>query len=514
MIARKLNRRSVLIGGGGIASVAAGAALFGSGPRPDKRFTVVVNQIPPVLDFSKAGSSVNLLRPTLENMVETLLENDDVNGVRPGVCSWVMSDDARTIEYRVRPNVRFHTGDLLTAHDIKFSHDRLLKGLPSYRSRCYDLDRVEVVDDERIRFYFKTSGGTYLRTRGTYVYSQAYHKRVGEERFSTEPVGTGPYRLSQFRSAEYIDLDAFDGYWGAPPPIKSARIAYVIEDMTRVAMLRAGEADLVMAVPFSMVPVLARLGFWEATADVHPTFSIRFQMVNPHTPWADQRVRLAMAHAVDSDAIIKGVFGGVPKRFAGFGPTEAGYDPTLKPFTYDPDLSRRLLAEAGYPHGFKMPLYYFTNNYYGSRETAELVTLYLRKIGIDVDARALDSAHALSFNREHSRDPNAVIVTLATAVFANYSDPVEAMRFSYGTRPPNSYYRSTAFDKLIERAVLARTPEERAVALRACQWQMRKDVPLIPLWNNVVVYMSQPGVRFTPTQRDVPLMRLKDITRV
>jgi peptide/nickel transport system substrate-binding protein len=190
-------------------------------------------------------------------------------------------------------------------------------------------------------------------------------------------------------------------------------------------------------------------------------------------------VRQAIAHAVDSAAMIRGVFGGVPKQAAGFGPTEEGYDPTLKPFEYNPELSRRLLAEAGYPNGFRMPLVYFTNNYYGSRETAELVTLFLRRVGIQVDTRAVDSAHALSFNRENARDPNAVLVTLGTAVFANYSDPVEAMRFSYGTRPPNSYYRSKEFDKLIERAVLAHTAQERADALKACMRQFRKDVPLM-----------------------------------
>jgi ABC-type oligopeptide transport system substrate-binding subunit len=102
------------------------------------------------------------------------------------------------------------------------------------------------------------------------------------------------------------------------------------------------------------------------------------------------------------------------------------------------------------------------------------------------------------------------MVTLATAVFASYSDPVEAMRFSYGTRPPNSWYRSEEFDKLIKNAVLAQTREERVKALQACMWQFRKDVPIVPLWNNVVVYMTRPGVRFTPTQRDVPLMRIKD----
>jgi peptide/nickel transport system substrate-binding protein len=502
-----------MLAGAGIFGVAAaGTALFRSGGTPDRRFTVAVSQSPPVLDVSKAGSSINLLRPTLENVVETMVENDTNGQVRPGLCDWTMSDDMRTIDYHVRPGVRFHNGDLVTAHDVAFSHQRMFKGLPSYKSRCYDLAHVEALDDRTIRFGFRTSGGTYLRTRGAYVYSKRHFDEVGEAAFSAQPVGTGPYKLARFKNAEYADFDAFPEYWGRKPAIQRARMMYVLEDMTRVAMLRSGEADLIMAVPFSMVPVLQQMGYGRADADVHPTFSVRFQLANPHTPWMDRRVRLAIAHAIDSDAMIKGLFGGVPHHFGGFGPTEEGFDPLLKPYPYDPALARRLLAEAGYPNGFVMPFTYFTNSYYGSRETTEVVTLYLRRIGIDVRPTAVDSSQALTFNRTNARDPHAVMVTLATAVFASYSDPVEAMRFSYGTKPPNSWYRSKEFDVLIDRAIRARTDAERADALRACARKMHEDLPIIPLWNNVVVYMMQNGVRFAPTPHDVPLMRLKDIT--
>ena len=160
-----------------------------------------------------------------------------------------------------------------------------------------------------------------------------------------------------------------------------------------------------------------------------------------------------------------------------------------------------------------MPFTYFTNSYYGSRETAEVVTLYLRRVGIDVKAAAVDSSQTLGFNRENGRNPKAVMVTLATAVFASYADPVEAMRFSYGTRPSNSWYPSREFDVLIDKAIRANTPEARAEALRNCTRKIHEDIPIIPLWNNVVVYMMRPGIGFAPIQRDVPLMRLKDITQ-
>jgi peptide/nickel transport system substrate-binding protein len=510
---RRLTRRAVLVGGGGVAgAVAFGTSLAGLRTPSDGRIRVAMNQNPATLDMSKVASGINVLRPCLENVVETLIENDPSGNIRPGLCDWTISPDAKTVEYRVRPGVRFHSGDPLTAHDVLFSHDRLYRGLPSYRSRCWDLNRVELVDDMTVRFHFNISGGTYLRTRGAYVYSKAYFDRVGDQHFTDNPVGTGPYRITDYRYSEYLDLDAFDQYWGDPPAIRSARLLFVLEDMTRIAMLRSGEADLIMAVPYSMVPVLAGLGFGQARADVHPTFTVRFQLANPNTPWADRRVRLAIAHAINSEALIEGLFAGIPKHYAGFTPIEPGYDPTLQPYGYDPHLARRLLAEAGYSEGFRMPLIYFANNYYGGRETAEAVTFFLRRVGITVEASGMDSAHALSFNREYARDPDAVMVALGTGVFANYSDPVEAMRFSYGSRPPNSWYHDPEFDRLIDAAVRANDDAAREAALRACARKIHEDLQIIPLWNSVVVYMMREGIRFQPTQRDVPLMRVKDMS--
>ncbi|WP_162806304.1 ABC transporter substrate-binding protein [Sphingosinicella terrae] len=442
-----------------------------------------------------------------------MLDNGPDGSVGPGLCEATISDDQRVVEYRVRPGIRFHNGMPVTAEDIAFSHERCMDGQPTYRSRCYDLERLEVVDERTIRFHFRTSGGTYLRTRGTYVFSRSYLRDVGEERFATHPVGTGPYQFVRFVESEFADLDAFPAYWRERPQIHKARIIFAPEDMTRVAMLQSGEADIVMAVPFPMVPELQRQGFARADANVHPTFALRFHMLNPEAPWYDRRVRLAMAHAIDQEAMVNGVFGGIPRTLPGLFPDEVGYDPELRRRAYDPALARRLLAEAGYPNGFRMPLIYFVGNYQGGRETAEVVTLFLRRIGIDVEPEGVDSAGTPAFNREHARNPHSMMVNIATAVFANYSDSVESMRFSYGSRPPNSWYRSPVFDRLVDRAIRAPTEAERAEAVRACVRQIHEDVAIIPLWNNVVVYMMREGVHFRPTNRDVPLLRLRDVTR-
>lgn len=507
-----MDRRSLLIGGGAVAgTLATGALLAGGGAPTNGRFTVVVNQVPPLLDVALAANSANLLRPTIDNVVETLVQKLPNGDIAPGLCSWTISDDSKVLDYRLRPGVRFHSGDLLTPDDILFSHHRMLRLSSTYQSRAREVTGVTVLEDGTIRFVFRNSGQTYLRMRGTYVFSRAHFDRVGEAGFSAAPVGTGPYRLTSYADSQYADLDAFPDYWGEQPQVRRVRIVYVSEDMTRVAMLRSGEADLIMAVPFPMVPVLSGLGFVRAQADMHPTISLRFQLANRNTPWADVRVRRALAHAIDCDAMIKGVFGGVPNHYPGFAPSEEGFDPAMRPYRYDPDEARRLLAEAGYPNGFQIPLTYFSGAYYGLRETTEVVTLYLRKIGISTSITNIDAAKTVEFVRKSARDPKARIVTVSASLFASSGDPVDAMRFGYDSRTPQSWFHNAELDALIARASVAGTREARSAALIECARLIHRELPIVPLWNNVLVYMMRPGVSFTPTQRDVPLMLLKDI---
>jgi peptide/nickel transport system substrate-binding protein len=286
---------------------------------------------------------------------------------------------------------------------------------------------------------------------------------------------------------------------------------FVPEDMTRVSMLRSGEADMVMAVPFSMVPMLRGAGFGMASADMHPTFSVRFQLANKETPWSDKRVRLAIAHAIDSKAIINGVFAGIPKHYAGFAPGEAGFDPTLPTYSYDPGKARALLAEAGFANGFRMPLVYWTNAYYGMRETTEAVVLYLRAIGIQCDVSGIDAAQGLEMNREAAKDPTARLVTIAPSLLASYGEPAEAMRQGYTSGSPYSWYHDKGFDAMVKRAATSADPHDYEAALRACARKIHDDMPIVPVWNNVAVYMMRPRIAFTPTARDIPGMSLRNV---
>lgn len=475
------------------------------------RLVIAMNQSPPALDYSAAGGAANIAKPLFENVVEPLLARARDGRIVPHLGRYTLSPDLRTAHFTLRQGVRFHDGSLFDAGDVKFSHERMTRLMPIYRGRTRGITGIDVIDDHHVDFHFKDNALSFVRNSFLYIYSRRYHARVDDRVAANALNGTGPYRVADFRRFQYVDLDAHQGYWGGPPPVQRARMMFVPEDMTRVSMLRSGEADLVMAVPFSMVPTLRRKGYGIASADMHPTFSVRFQLANRRTPWADPRVRRAIAHAIDSGSIIRGVFADMPQHYAGFAPGEPGYDPTLKPYRYDPALARSLLAEAGYPNGFSMPLVYWANSYYGMRETTEAVVLYLRAVGINCEVSGIDAAQGLKMNRDVAKDPNARLVTIAPALMASYGEPTEAMRQGYSSSSPYSWYHDKQFDALVKAASTAADPAEYDAALRACARKIHQDMPILPIWNNVAVYMMRPGVRYAPTSRDIPGMNVRNI---
>lgn len=505
-------RRDILRGAAGFVTAAALSwHPLRAHARDQQRVVIAINQMPPTLDFSLAGGGVNAVRPLLDNIIEGLVARTPAGDTVPALAEWTASPDAQVIRFNLRRGVRFHNGAPFTSADVEFSHQRMSKHAPLYRSRTRHLREVKIIDEHTIDFHFKGSGLSFVRSAVLQIFSKRHHDEVGEQRFVTEPVGTGPYRLAHYRHFEYADLDAFDDYWAGKPAIPGARLIFVQEDMTRVAMLRSGEADLIMATPFAMVPMLREAGYESVQADVHPTFSVRFQLANRNTPWADRRVRLAIAHAIDAPAIINGLFGDLPQHYAGFAPGELGYDPELKPYPYNPGLARSLLEEAGHANGFSMPLTYWANSYYGIRETTEAVVLYLKAINIDCQVAGIDTTQGLSMNRSLAKDPNGRAVTIAPALLASYADPIEAMRQGYHSSSAYSWYHDAEFDALVTRAMQSTDSIVQSAALRECAHKLHRDLPIIPIWNNVVVYSMRNGLAFAPTARDIPSMLLKNL---
>jgi peptide/nickel transport system substrate-binding protein len=321
----------------------------------------------------------------------------------PGIAqSWKRISDT-TVELSLRPGVTFHNGDALTGEDVAFTFGPehmfgpgLPKDIPAIGRRHWPaLDRVEVVDRHTVRFVNKTPDVTMegrLSAGGSEIVSKRAWTEGGDWAANARhPVGTGPYKLREFKPDASLTLDSHDGYWGGRPPLKSVRFLEVPEAASRIAGLQSGEFDFACDIPPDQIK----------TIEANPAFVVqggqvlnhRIVVFDKHHPeLASPLVRLAMAHAIDGQAIVDSLWAGrsrVPPglQWEFYGPMFVkGW--TVPP--YDPAKARALLKQAGYKGG--EIVYRARNDYYTAEvATAQILVEFWKQVGLNVRLEVLEN---------------------------------------------------------------------------------------------------------------------------
>jgi peptide/nickel transport system substrate-binding protein len=483
-----------------MAVIAAGTLAIAAGSaQAQNTLRVAMNADPDVLDMTQSTNPPQGLA-TLTNVYEGLWSFNASGAKIPGlVTSYEASPDGKVLTLHLRQGVKFQSGDPFTSADVLWSHERQLKKAPFYGGFMRFVDHMSAPDDYTVKVFFKQIDAQYYAVPAMIVASKTYYDRVGEKEFSTHPVGTGPYKIVDYKPAQYLDLAAFDGYWGGKPKIASARFVFVSDDNTRVAKLQAGEVDMIMATPYSAYDQLKSAGFNEVKLPVHPTQSVQFQFTNTHTPWHDVRIRQAMAYAIDKDAIVKGLLHGVPYDYPRLMPGELGYDPNLMDYKYDPAKARQLEDEAGYANGFNMPLYYSSGVYFGTQETAEAVALYLKQnLNVTSKVQGIQLIQLLQLIGRSARDPKAEYVAVAGLPVANLPTPLEGVSLAYYGKSPFSLYHNSALDVVFEEAEATLDPAKQAPLIAKMMQIEQEDLPTMTLWQYVDVYAMKKNLGYTP----------------
>lgn len=297
-------------------------------------------------------------------------------GIGPGVAErWELSDDGLTWTFHLRPGQKFHNGDPLTAHDVKFSLERQM-GPNSLAAAAASMRRsyksIEVMDDLTVRVNtlspqigLPAALSRAVATEGA-IMPKKYFESVGEAEFRKKPIGSGPWKLMRSVAGDRIEYEAVDyAHWRGRPHFKNLHILQIPEESTRVAMVRTGEASIASISPEAMLG--ASRGGLEVMA-VPGTMQAIFQFWGTYRasvkdePVAKLRVRQALSMAIDRRQIIEHVMAGkaqLPRPYATFDYTESLSIDRWKrwsdeAFKYDPALAKKILAEEGYPNGFDL----------------------------------------------------------------------------------------------------------------------------------------------------------------
>lgn len=474
--------------------------------------TIATNAEPDTLDMlTSVFPPVSFV--ILRNVDEMLWGYNLDGTVRPTIATWDKGADGKSITFHLRPGIKFHSGDELIADDVIFSFERMKKNTPAFMRHARQVKSIEKLDKYTVRFTWDRPDVTLFDGMQLFMGSKAYYDRAGEKTFMTKPSGIGPYKLVKYAPGQYIDLERFDGYYGEKPKVKSARFLIVKDEETRVATLKSGEADIVMDAPYTQVAPLEQAGYTLLKFPANPTVSVVFDLLSPQSPWHKLKVRQAIAHAIDAEAIVKGLFHGVPNRYPMLAPGEEGYDPNLNFPTYDPALAKKLLAEAGYPNGFRMPLYYNGTMFYGFRQATEAVSLYLKAVGIECDMHNIEGVQGLHMARRAQQDHSIEIVSVGALPIANTGlTPLDMLTISFRSTAPSVVSHFPEVDQGIDQALAEPDKEKRAAIIRRVVDFLQDQVATITLWDSVSVYAMKKGIAYTPIAHRMPFMLLKNVS--
>ncbi len=353
---------------------------------------------------------------------------------------WEEGEDGKTYTFTLRPNLKFHNGDPLTAEDVKFSFDRY-KGAGATTIREH-VDSVEIVDPRTVRFHLKEPWPDFMTFYGTtasavgIVLPKKYIEQVGDDGFKKHPVGAGPYKFVSNTPGIEIVLEAFPDYWRRVPNIKTLVMRSVPEATTRALMLKTGEADIAYALDGPDAEGLKDVPGIRIVATKHASiFWLDFSdQWNEKSPWHDIRVRQAANYALDRKAINDAACLGFCPPAGVIVPRVMEFALQVEPMPYDPDKAKKLLAEAGYPNGFDAGQ--FTPNP-GFPTVADATMNYLNAAGIRLTMKQMERA---TFTSDWQMHKLKGLFMAAAGNSGNAASRVEAFiqskgAYSYGGYP-------------------------------------------------------------------------------
>ncbi|QGY00258.1 ABC transporter substrate-binding protein [Roseovarius faecimaris] len=349
---------------------------------------------PPHLDPTSAAAGA-IDQVLYSNVFEGLTRFGPDGAVNPGLAeSWEISDDGLTYTFKLHEGVTFHDGTELDASDVKFTLDRARDETSQNAQKAlYEgIANVEVVDELTVKVTLSAPNGNLLFNLAWGDAVIVAPESIGE--IKQMPVGTGAFKFDDWVQGDRITLVRNEAYWGTAAKLDKVTFKFISDPTAAFAAMMAEDVDV-----FGGYPAPENLPQFEAD----PRFQVLVGSTEGETilstnnkmpPLDDVRVRQAIAHAIDRQAIIDGAMFGLGTPIGThFAPHNPDYVDLTGASAYDPEKAKALLAEAGLPDGFSTTLKLPPPSY--ARRGGEIVAAQLRAVGIDTEISNLEWAQWL-----------------------------------------------------------------------------------------------------------------------
>ena len=478
------------------------------------------------------GSAPTSLDPHFHNLgpnnalgmhiFDKLVERDSRARPQPALAeSWQAVSDT-VWEFRLRQNVTWHDGSPFTAEDVLASFRRI-PNVPNspggFAGFLRSIARVEVPSPHLLRIH--THGPSPLLPNDlaqvTIIQRAAENATTEEFNSGRFAIGTGPFRLGSFRPGDRAELVRHDAHWAGADHWARVSFRSILNDGARTAALLAGDVDIIDQVPTSDVARLrrdARLATTEIPSvramflapdfsreNAPPGFTDNAGQPLAANPMRDVRVRRAISLAMARDALAERVMEGTAVPNMQWLPEGAfGFDPQLRPPAQDLDAARRLLAEAGFPDGFRLTLHTPNDRWPNDARMAQAVAQMLTRAGLRTQVEAMPFA---SFTSRAARQEFGLRFAAwgsssgeSSNFLVNYVSTFDRARRTGASNMGR--YSNPALDALVARGSATLDDPAREAIWHEATRLVAEDLPIIPLVQLINIWAMRRGFTHDP----------------
>lgn len=461
----------------------------GTDKSSDVEKTLIVRAIGDPMSFNPDTLADDNAYAIVQNLYNRVVKLDASKQVIPDLATdWEVSEDGMQITFYLRDDAKWHDGEAVTSEDVKYTFDTI-KENPTYymSSRLQIVDSIETPDDYTVVFNMNQADVSFIADLGwygTFVLPEHIFNngQPWEENPATmEPIGSGPFKFSEFKQGESITLVANPDYHEGAPKIDKLIFSIIPDDATAVQALINGQIDVLESVPAANVDELLaneniRMELNEYPSPMRIIFNLNDELLS------DVNVRRAIATAIDKEEISQKIYNGIQKPEYNMYPSliewATNSEDTSPKFNIDEAI--QILEDAGYTKD--------ADGYYirgltidvfeagGYPDAAKLMAASLKEAGIELKVQVHEFnawSEKVAVQRDFmlelqggfmGPDPAALHKRFGTGVGSNYGD-----------------YSNEEFDDLCAQAAATGDQEKRAELYKRAQAILAEDLPYVPI---------------------------------
>ncbi|MFP8968188.1 ABC transporter substrate-binding protein [Pokkaliibacter sp. CJK22405] len=421
-------------------------------------------------------------------------------------------------EFKLRDGVTFSDGTPLTAADVVYSLERpatILNSPGPFTSATKHIVKMEAVDDHTVHLTTSEPYGPLgLDISDIFIVSKKATEGLTTEDFNAGKgvIGTGPYKLDSFQKGETIELTRNDSYWGDKPEWEHVTFRILPSSAPRLSALLSGNVDMIESVPPADLARLKtdknitiaqhttwRTLFWQMDQfrDKSPDITDAEGKPLDKNPLKDVRVRKAMSMAINRQALAERTLEGLGVPASNINaPGIFGYNDDIKVEKYDPEGAKKLLAEAGYPHGFGITLHGPAGRYINDEQVAQTVAQFLNRVGIK--AKVVTEPVSVYFGHARAHDYSMALLGWGSLA-ADFT-----LRSIVGT--PNTEtgfgswnwgeYSNPEVDKLVEESLSSVDNDKRSELAQKAVGVAMRDYAVIPSHHQLATWALRKGLDY------------------